>query len=240
MSHMPDDPDTRSNPLRSLWDRITTTEESALPESGRADRGRLVREGALVRLRAHVPANRGPFQRWYADEDIARLLRHDLRPLTPVQSIVYFDSVVLPGSARGLMFAIHERESDELIGTCGLTDLDLESRGGCFFRIVIGEPRYWGRGFGTDATHLALAEAFESHGRTHVNLEVFDYNLRAIRSYEKVGFVKTGEHVEWPSAAEPDLHVLEMRIDRDQFNAREPDKEDSSARIPEPDAGKPA
>ncbi len=48
-------------------------------------------------------------QRWYADPEIASLLRHDLEPLTPIQFerlLRHIHSAVL---ARGLCFAIHER-----------------------------------------------------------------------------------------------------------------------------------
>ena len=176
-----------------------------------------MREGELVRLRRHIPANRGAFQRWYADHDIARLLRHDLRPLTYVQSLVYFDTSILPSSARGLTCAIHDRETDALIGTTGLTDLTAGSVRSCFFRIVIGESRFWGQGYGTEATRLMMHEAFESHSRDVVRLEVFAYNERAIRAYERVGFEKSGEHIEFPALEADELHVLEMRLTRERF-----------------------
>ena len=81
-----------------------------------------MRKGRLVSLRTHVPANREAFQRWYADREIAELLRHDLEPLTPAQSRGYFETFILPSSARGTCFAIHERKSKRLIGTTALTD----------------------------------------------------------------------------------------------------------------------
>ncbi|HEU0116768.1 MAG TPA: hypothetical protein VFQ80_18890, partial [Thermomicrobiales bacterium] len=108
--------------------------------------GSLVREGRLVRLRRHVPANRPAFQRWYADEEIARLLRHDQQPLTERQSRGYFDTLILPLSAHGQCFAIHEGTTDRLIGTTAVTDLTTR-RGGArsgLFRIVIGEKETWG------------------------------------------------------------------------------------------------
>ena len=74
--------------------------------------GSLVRKGRLVALRTHVPTNRAAFQRWYADPEIASLLRHDLEPLSMSQSRAYFDTFILPSSARGVCFAIHERETE--------------------------------------------------------------------------------------------------------------------------------
>ena len=178
--------------------------------------GELFSQGKYVRLRRHTIANRTAFQRWYADHDIARLLRHDLRPLSYVQSLVYFDTVILPSSARGLTFAIHDLETDELIGTTGLTDIEHRTRS-CYFRIVIGESRYWNRGYGQETIRLMMRHAFEDLELDHVNLEVFDYNERAMAAYERVGFVRTGEHVEWPALGDKELHVNEMRLTRDAF-----------------------
>ena len=203
---------------RRWWGRNRATTVSARPEPGATDMaGAIVREGEHVRLRRHVAANRAAFQRWYADHDIARLLRHDLQPLTHVQSLVYFDTSILPSSARGLTCAIHELETDELIGTAGLTDLMSGAERGCFFRIVIGESRFWGRGYGSEATRLMMREAFERHRRDVVHLEVFDYNERAIRAYERVGFARTGEHTEFPPQESTELHVLELSLYRDKF-----------------------
>ena len=93
---------------RRWWSRLRPAPAPRpQPDGGapRPDKGDIIREGELVRLRRHTLQNRPAFQRWYADHDIARLLRHDLRPLTPVQSLVYFDTVILPSSARGLSCA---------------------------------------------------------------------------------------------------------------------------------------
>lgn len=205
---------------RKWWDRLRLQRKPLpvvnVPTNGAA-LGELVRQGKRVELRRHVPANRAAFQRWYADHDIARLLRHDLKPLSFVQSLVYFDTVILPSSAQGLSCAIHDRATGDLIGTTGLTDLTAGPHRSCYFRIVIGESRFWNHGYGTEATRLLLAEAFERHELDVVNLEVFDYNERAIGAYQRVGFRQTGEHIEWPEPGGKDLRVLKMQIDRASF-----------------------
>jgi RimJ/RimL family protein N-acetyltransferase len=178
--------------------------------------GALVRAGGLVRLRRHVAANRAAFQRWYADEEIARLLRHDQEPLNEVQSRGYFETIILPLSARGLAYAIHEAATDRLVGTAALTDLTGVGRGvrSALFRIVIGEKELWGRGYGTEATRLVAEDAFETHGLGQVRLEVFRHNPRALAAYRRVGFRVTGEHVEWAGRPPFRLEVVEMALDR--------------------------
>jgi RimJ/RimL family protein N-acetyltransferase len=209
---------------RRWWNRFRSAPPAREPDGSTPPPprvGALVRDGTLVRLRRHTPDNRAAFQRWYADPEIARLLRHDLRPLTYVQSLVYFDTVIIPSSARGLTCAIHDRATDELIGTTGLTEVDVHGDGSCYYRILIGDSRFWNRGYGSEVTRLMMREAFERHGLTAVNLEVFDYNQRAVVAYARVGFKQTGEHTEWPELSGDGLHVLEMRLTRNDFYAAE-------------------
>jgi RimJ/RimL family protein N-acetyltransferase len=216
--------------LRRRLELRATNRETSLDDRGR-ERGTLVRKGRLVSLRTHVPANREAFQRWYADREIAELLRHDLEPLTPAQSRGYFETFILPSSARGTCFAIHERKSKRLIGTTALTDR-VSGRNGvsALFRIVIGEKEVWGRGYGTEATRLMAEEAFDSMGLSEIRLEVFNHNVRAIAAYARVGFEVTGEHVEWVPRRKTELRVIEMRLSRDAFLANADGDSDGSQR----------
>lgn len=177
-----------------------------------AELGTLVREGNLVRLRQHMPSNRDAFQRWYADPEIAHLLRHDLTPLTERQSRGYFDTIILPASKNGTCFAIHLCENDALIGTTAITDAGPRFPRSGLFRIVIGEKWAWNHGYGTDATRLVIAEAFEKMDLDEVQLEVFQHNPRAIAAYTRVGFHRTGEHTEYVPPDGRSLHVIEMSI----------------------------
>ena len=61
-----------------------------------------------------------------------------------------------------------------------------------FYHITIGENDAWGKGYGTEATDLMLAHAFTRLALHRVALMVFEFNPRAIRSYEKCGFVVEG------------------------------------------------
>lgn len=173
----------------------------------------VVRRGRLVELRRHQPWNRDAFVRWYRDPEIAEMLRHDLEPLSEVQANGYFLSVIMPASTEGTCWAIHDAATGDLIGSTAITDID-RTRGTCLFRILIGEKAAWGHGFGTEATSLAVAEAFESWGMTAVRLEVFAHNQRAQQAYRRTGFVQTGSHHEWVSRKRRQIHVLEMRLDR--------------------------
>jgi RimJ/RimL family protein N-acetyltransferase len=64
--------------------------------------------------------------------------------------------------------------------------------GDAFVGIGIGESDHWGKGFGSDAMRVLLRYGFLELGLHRVSLNVFSYNERAIRSYQKVGFVVEG------------------------------------------------
>lgn len=175
----------------------------------------IVRAGEKAQLQKHVVADEAAFVRWYTDAEIAYVLRHDLRPLTPYQAQGYFTSIVLPNSAHGTAWAIHNAGTGLLVGTTAITEVD-EAKGACLFRIVIGEKECWGQGLGTDATRLVVAEAFDRFQLHTVNLEVFAHNERAQRSYERVGFVEVSRTEEW--AHNTRLDVIGMKLTRDMWD----------------------
>jgi ribosomal-protein-alanine N-acetyltransferase len=58
--------------------------------------------------------------------------------------------------------------------------------------IVIGDPAYRDRGYGTDAIRVFLGFLFDTVGLHRVWLGTYDHNARARRAYEKCGFRREG------------------------------------------------
>ena len=146
-------------------------------------------EGSLVTLRRHRPDNLAAFRRWYADSEVARLTRYQQSTITPEEIDRFFYARILGPDAMAM--AIHVRGTDRLIGTCAFSQLDGDN-GSTLYHITIGEHDAWGKGYGTEATDLMLTHAFTQLGLHRVGLTVFEYNERALRSYEKSGFVIEG------------------------------------------------
>jgi RimJ/RimL family protein N-acetyltransferase len=148
---------------------------------------RLVGEGVV--LRRHAPANLTTFMRWYGDPEVARLTRYQEGAMRPEEIERFFAArVVGPDS---LTMAIHVRSTDRLIGSCAFSQLDGDN-GSALYHITIGEKDVWGQGYGTEATALMLEHAFTQLGLHRVGLSVFAFNERAVRSYQKAGFVIEG------------------------------------------------
>ena len=127
--------------------------------------------------------------RWYRDPEIARLTRYQTRPMTTAEIERFFQQRLM--SPDALAYSIVESAADGLIGFTTFSALDVDN-GSVMFHITLGERDAWGRGLGTEATELMLEHAFERLGLHRVGLSVFSYNERAIRAYEKAGFVVEG------------------------------------------------
>jgi RimJ/RimL family protein N-acetyltransferase len=145
--------------------------------------------GERVVLRRHVPDNIRAFQRWYSDPDVVRLTRYQDGPMRREEIERFFAARAL--GAESLAMAIHVRDSDRIVGTCALSQLDSDN-GSALYHITIGEKDAWGRGHGTEATRLMLDHAFGTLGLHRIGLSVFSFNERAIRSYKSCGFVMEG------------------------------------------------
>lgn len=91
---------------------------------------------------------------------------------------------------RHRILAIETKEGMN-IGNIGLHNIDGKNSH-AELGIVIGDKRYWDKGYGTDAIRTMLRFAFEELNLHRVFLRVYDFNARAIRCYEKCGFRHEG------------------------------------------------
>ena len=87
-------------------------------------------------------------------------------------------------------FAI-ETLDGKLVGDCGLRFIDWKSRKAEFF-ITIGEKQFWDKGLGSDALRIVIRLAFDKMNLNRLWLTVLVDNPRAVRCYEKCGFVREG------------------------------------------------
>lgn len=89
-----------------------------------------------------------------------------------------------------LDWAIEDAVTGQYAGGISVNDVDFDNETGGF-RIDLVES-YRGRGIGPEAIALMLAYLFDEVGLHRVGLEVYAFNPRAQRSYEKAGFVVEG------------------------------------------------
>ena len=122
--------------------------------------------------------------------DLTQYLSQDaIFPFTPEDEMEWFDHVRKDKSSY--VFAVRLRSDGSAIGTASLFEINWRIRK-CVFGIAIGYPEQYGKGYGTEALRVILRYAFLELGLNRVQLHVYEFNKRAMRSYEKVGFVKEG------------------------------------------------
>jgi RimJ/RimL family protein N-acetyltransferase len=166
--------------------------------------------GARVYLRAAERADIPTFTRWFNDERVTRFLALDT-PFSLVAEEGWFDRLQGVQGKSLYHFVICLRDTGEAIGTLGLHDVDLK-HGKATVGIAIGEPGRWSQGLGSDAMRAALDFGFGSLRLDRIELEVYDFNLRARRSYEKVGFVHEGTMREslYRNGRRHDVHLMSV------------------------------
>ena len=140
------------------------------------------------------------------------------RPQTWEQTENYLREIV-DGSAAGAHFAIAEPEKLRYLGEVSLVGVDNISRKARL--IVVLKPECTGKGYGTEAVRLALKFAFDYLNLERVALSVQANNPRAIRAYEKAGFVREGVLRRDAYRNGKYIDIVQMGILREEFRKTE-------------------
>lgn len=174
--------------------------------------------GKLVRLSGLDPEESSKaFSRWNRDSEYTRLLMMTARPLNSAKATQkWLEKSIEEISPTDFFFTINTLDDDKLLGGLGLGVESWASREAFVF-IFIGDRENWGKGFGTDAMRIALRYAFTELNLWRVSLGVFEYNPRAIRSYERAGFRHEGRVRQYLNHEGRRWDILYMGIQQDEW-----------------------
>lgn len=117
------------------------------------------------------------------------LFNASYKPVSEGQHQDWFEAIQRRNDVA--IFGIRLLETDKLIGSCQLHSINYIHRS-AELQIRIGDLSERNKGYGTDAIHLLLNFAFKDLNLNRVYLHVFETNERALRFYEKCGFIKEG------------------------------------------------
>jgi RimJ/RimL family protein N-acetyltransferase len=149
--------------------------------------------GSRVILRALEPADYELIWRWTNDPSVMVFWGHPGNSESRADVQAREDRERLRGNSRKYMV---ETKDGKAIGQIDYYDLDWQARS-AWVSILIGDPDYWGGGYGTDAMRTLLGFLFDELGVHRVVLTTHASNERAIRSYEKNGFQREGVLRDW-------------------------------------------
>lgn len=145
-------------------------------------------EGERIRLRAREASDLEHIYRWLNDwEGVQYIASRYPRSRG-------FEKTWLDGgdpSYGDAAFIAETLADDRPIGWLGLHHMTPEDRV-AHLGVSIGEAEYRDGGYGTDIMRTVCRAAFDAMNLNRIELTVYEWNPRAIRVYEKVGFKHEG------------------------------------------------
>jgi len=138
-----------------------------------------------ITLRELKPTDIKYFSEWWRDKTLLKLTSGILKPISDQEIKKYFNEMLDDKKARHYLILLNGKKTIGHIAFHRKKDKSWETQ------IIIGEKKYWGKGYGTDAINLGLKKIRKSKYKK-IYLEVRPDNLRAIKAYEKCGFTARG------------------------------------------------
>jgi RimJ/RimL family protein N-acetyltransferase len=145
-------------------------------------------DGERLYLRPLEESDLDCCMRWINDSEILQFLGRK-HPMGRVQEKEWITSQY--GSESQLNLAVVLKDGDRHIGNCGFNEIDAANRS-AVFGIMLGEKDAWNQGYGPEAAKLIVDYGFDQLGLHRIELDVFSFNLRAQKAYEKIGFRPEG------------------------------------------------
>ena len=122
---------------------------------------------------------------WMHDGDVTRYLESRFNKPEIKDLIEFYEKI--KKSNRDYMFSIIAKGTDAHIGNIKLGGINYNHKY-ADLGIMIGDKRYWNRGYGQEASKILLRYAFRSLKLDKVILGVYGDHKGAIKAYKKVGF----------------------------------------------------
>ncbi len=142
----------------------------------------------MIYLRPMTEEDTADIVVWRNSPDVRKSFIYQ-EDFTPEGHLRWLHEVVQTGRAAQMM--ICEEGSGRALGSVYIRDIDhIHHKGE--YGIFLGTEAARGRGIGTEAARLMIAYGFETLGLHRIYLRALSENARAIRSYEKAGFIKEG------------------------------------------------
>lgn len=154
--------------------------------------------------------------KWKNDPEIAYLVRGGpINTTYEIESRRYYAGIEDHDTVR---FIIESLEGKP-IGFLSLGEIDRENQK-AQIGMLIGEKEYWGQGCGTDSLRTLLNYLFFELEFNRVGLEVFEYNERAKKVYEKIGFTVEGLQRQGLRRDDKYYDIYIMGILKEEYNKK--------------------
>ncbi|MCS6808251.1 MAG: GNAT family protein [Bacteroidota bacterium] len=127
---------------------------------------------------------------WFNDEVATEFVQQHYFPNTVQKQLEFYRENIARSSTK-IQLGIVPNGTATIVGVVSLSNIDFMNRK-AEFGIMIGDASARGKGYGTEACFLMVKHGFERLSLNRIYLGVHAQHTAAIRSYEKVGFVREG------------------------------------------------
>ena len=147
--------------------------------------------GDRIRLRRPEKEDLKLFVEWINDPEVTKWLALYL-PMGMWEEEDWFANLnKRPQAERPLTVDIRDGDGWRMIGNTSFFHIDAVARS-AEVGIMLGDKSIWNQGYGTETMKLLLKHGFETLNLNRIQLDVYEDNIWAIRTYEKAGFVHEG------------------------------------------------
>jgi len=145
--------------------------------------------GERVRLRANEREDLEKFYAWVNDPEVTQGLALNM-PMSMAEEEKWLNAQRDPYE-KPLSIEVRRGKGWKLIGNCGVFGFEVANRT-AELGIMIGDKSEWNKGYGAEVMDLLLRHCFGTLNLNRAFLRVYAANVRAVRSYEKAGFILEG------------------------------------------------
>ncbi|WP_078392861.1 GNAT family N-acetyltransferase [Shouchella patagoniensis] len=129
--------------------------------------------------------------KWVNNNEVRKTLNFSY-PISEIGTRKWLNSVANDSSRRD--FIICDLQNDKPIGYIGINNIDIKNAKAEYY-IGLGDPGYWGRGLGIEASKLLIHYCFSELNLNKVYLYTWEKNYSMIKLAKRLNFVKEG-HLE--------------------------------------------
>ena len=173
------------------------------------------KESKNLGLRAFEKIDLIKYKNFLNDHNVTKYLEMGDKPVT--ESVLEQTFTESNSSPNDIVFAVDQKKNKNFIGTTGLYLINWVARR-AQFRILLGETKFYGKGYGTEVTKLVVNYGFNRLNLESIYLGVNEENTAAIKTYENAGFIADGRYRKFIYNNGKYYDSINMTITKEEFN----------------------
>lgn len=154
-------------------------------------------EGARIRLTTVHDDDLPQLAEWLSDFGLQRLVNPGMSFPHTADDLLNPDGWFQADlkNEKSQLFAVRTLADDTFVGISAISNMDMFAHH-AEVGINLANPDYRGKGYGGEVMLLTMRYGFDQFNLNRIYLKVMSFNTRAIRLYEKLGFVHEAQERE--------------------------------------------